>query len=58
MEQNTVQNPLQIDTSGGGAMEGGVNMDPLQFDYSQQQQMVPSMDSPSYIDYNQTQVSI
>ncbi|XP_033099414.1 pumilio homolog 1-like [Anneissia japonica] len=46
MEQ-AQQNPLQIDTQ-------HVSVDPLQFDYSAQ--MVPSMDSPSYMEYNHTQM--
>ncbi|XP_071957759.1 pumilio homolog 1-like isoform X2 [Antedon mediterranea] len=46
MEQ-AQQNPLQIDT------QQHVSVDPLQFDYGGQ--MVPSMDSPSYLEYNHTQ---
>lgn len=49
-----VQNPLQIDT--GAGMENVGNMEGLQFDYAAGNQMAHSMDSPSYINYDQSQV--
>nr|XP_054760632.1 pumilio homolog 2-like [Lytechinus pictus] len=50
-----VQNPLQIDT--GAGMENVGGMEGLQFDYSAGNQMAHSMDSPSYINYDQSQVN-
>lgn len=48
-----VQNQLAIDTGGGGAES---NMEPLQFEYPGSNQMVQSMESPSFVDYNQQQM--